>query len=84
VGAARGRIAPGGARAALGVAGRGARGRAWRVTGIESGVLRIAADPSWIRAAFDARILRDESGTVAGLRVSGGRVKDMTLRRVSG
>jgi CubicO group peptidase (beta-lactamase class C family) len=80
--AARWRIEPAGASAALAIDGPVARGRAWRVTGIAGDVLRIAADPSWIRAAFDARILRDDSGKIAGLRVNGGRVKDMTLRRV--
>jgi hypothetical protein len=56
----------------------------WRIEGIDGDVVRIHTQANWIRSAFDAKILRDKRGAVTGLSVSGGRVKNMLMRRVEG
>ncbi len=59
-----------------------AKASAWTIEPIEGDFVRISANATWRRATFDGRILRDAAGTVTGLMVSGGRVKNMLMRRV--
>ncbi len=59
------------------------RGGPWRVEPVQGDLLRIHWPdllPSWL----DAEVLRDAAGTVTGLRVNGGRVKDVLYGRVAG
>ena len=67
---------------ALHVMARGpvTRGGPWRVEPIQGDILRIPMPdllPSWL----DVEAQRDAAGAVTGLRVSGGRVKDVLYRR---
>jgi D-aminopeptidase len=82
--AAQWTIAPAGNAAELSVEGPLAKAGPWRVVGIDGDIVHIYAAANWIRSAFDARVLRDQRGTVTGLSVSGGRVKGMVMRRVEG
>jgi D-aminopeptidase len=57
-------------------------GGPWRVEPVEGDRVRIPMPdllPSWL----DVVALRDAGGTVSGLRVNGGRVKDVLFRRVN-
>ena len=59
------------------------RGGPWRVEPMEGDRVRIPMPdllPSWL----DVEALRDAGGAVGGLRVNGGRVKDVPYRRVAG
>lgn len=56
------------------------RGGPWRVEPVQGDILRIPMPdllPSWL----DVEAQRDAAGAVTGLRVSGGRVKDVLYRR---
>jgi D-aminopeptidase len=77
-------IVSAGNAADLTVDGPLAKAGPWRIVGIDGDFLRIHATANWIRSAFDARITRDPRGRVTGLTVSGGRVKNMVMRRVEG
>ncbi len=58
------------------------RGGPWRVEPVEGDRVRIPMPdllPSWL----DVEALRDAEGAVSGLRVNGGRVKDVLYRRVN-
>ncbi len=58
------------------------RGGPWRVEPVEGDRVRIPMPdllPSWL----DAEALRDAGGAVSGLRVNGGRVKEVLYRRVN-
>ena len=56
------------------------RGGPWRVEPVEGDRIRIPLPdllPSWL----DVAALRDAAGTITGLRVNGGRVRDVLYRR---
>ncbi len=58
------------------------RGGPWRMEPVEGSRVRIPMPdllPSWL----DVEALRDAAGAVSGLRVHGGRVKDVLFRRVA-
>ncbi len=80
--AARWTITPDGDAMALAIDGPLAKAGPWRIEGIAGDVVRIHTKANWIRSAFDARVLRDPRGAVTGLSVSGGRVKNMVMRRI--
>ena len=82
--AARWTIAAAGEGAALTIDGPLAKAGPWRIEGIAEDIVRIHVAATWHHAAFDARVRRGGDGKVAGLEVSGGRVKNMRLRRVDG
>jgi CubicO group peptidase (beta-lactamase class C family) len=65
------------------VAGPVVHAHGWSVEPVAGDHLRVTAGSNWIRPVFDARIERLADGRIAGLRVSGGRVKNMPFRRVA-
>jgi len=60
------------------------RGGPWRVEPVQGDIVRIHTPDLLFSSWLDAEVLRDAEGAVSGLRVSGGRVKDVLYRRKAG
>jgi CubicO group peptidase (beta-lactamase class C family) len=64
------------------VRGPAARGGPWPVEPVQGDLVRIHW-PDLLSSWLDTEALRDAAGTVTGLRVNGGRVKDVLYRRAA-
>ena len=67
----------------LTIAGPLANAGPWPLEGIQGDIIRVWTPGTLYRGWLDARLVRDDAGTVTGLLVNGNRVKNLSFQKVT-